>query len=252
MAVEIAALSSRGGRPLNEDTCGWWTGRDLAFCVVSDGAGGHRGGEIASKLVVEETLGYLRSTQDCTVHGVEAALRYAHERLVSEQCRDTSVADMRATVVVLAIDSARQASAWGHLGDSRLYCFRENRLAFQTRDHSMVQALIDAGLLNSQEARTSPQRNKLLNAMGHDGDFEPRVDGSSFVLRADDKFLLCTDGLWGLVEEREMESALHGCASAEDWLRVLESFVLERASGKHDNYSALAVWCRPASGLEDY
>src|SRR5689334_19176088 len=103
MAVDIAAISSCGGRALNEDTCGWWTGRDLAFCVVSDGAGGHRAGEVASKIVVEETLGRLRSTQDCSVHGVEAALRYAHERLVSEQSKDASVADMRATVVVLAL-----------------------------------------------------------------------------------------------------------------------------------------------------
>src|SRR4051794_20817075 len=122
MAVEIAALSSRGGRQLNEDTCGWWTGRELAFCVVSDGAGGHRGGDLASKLVVEETLGWLRATQDCSAHGVESALRHAHERLISEQQRNSAVSDMCATVVVLAIVSAAHASAWAHLGDSRLYC----------------------------------------------------------------------------------------------------------------------------------
>jgi PPM family protein phosphatase len=247
MAVEIAALSSRGGRQINEDTCGWWTGRDLAFCVVSDGAGGHRGGEVASKLVVEETLGWLRSTHDCSIAGIEGAMRHAHECLVAEQRRDASVADMRATAVVLAIDSARHAVAWGHLGDSRLYCFRENRIAIRTRDHSMVQAMVDAGLLDAEEARRSPERNKLLNAMGHDSGFEPSVDGSAFALRSDDKFLLCTDGFWGLVEEAEMEDVLKACASAEDWLRVLESHVLARASGRHDNYSAVAVWCRAES-----
>jgi serine/threonine protein phosphatase PrpC len=168
-------------------------------------------------------------------------MRHAHERLVTEQRRDASVSDMRATVVVLAIDVARRAAAWGHLGDSRLYCFRDDRIVIQTRDHSMVQAMIEAGLLKSEDVRSSPQRNKLLNAMGHDA-FHPSLD-SSLALQANDKFLLCTDGLWGLVGEPEMESALRGCASAEDWLRALESHVLDRASGRHDNYSGVAVWC---------
>jgi len=247
MGVEIAALSSRGGRLLNEDTCGWWTGRDVAFCVVSDGAGGHQAGEVASKLVVEETLGWLRATHECSVQAIDAALRHAHEKIMIEQRRDSSVADMRATVVVLAIDSARNAAVWGHLGDSRLYCFRDDRLALQTRDHSVVQAMVDAGLMNPGDVRQSPQRNKLLSAMGHEEGFEPRVDGSAFTLHPNDKFLLCTDGFWEVVEERDMERALQGCASAEDWLRVLETYVLARASSRHDNYSAVAVWCTPAS-----
>ena len=249
MGVEIAAISSRGGRQINQDTCGWWTGQGVAFCVVSDGAGGHRGGEVASKLVVEETLVRLRSAHECSVNDVEAAMRHAHARLVAEQGRDASISDMRATVVVLAIDAARRAAAWGHLGDSRLYCFRDDRIVMQTRDHSMVQAMIEAGLLKPEDVRSSPQRNKLLNAVGHDGGFDPSLD-SSPALQSNDKFLLCTDGLWGLVEEAEMETALRGCASAEEWLRALESHVLDRASGRHDNYSAVAVWCGNVSAHE--
>jgi serine/threonine protein phosphatase PrpC len=249
MRVEIAALSSRGGRQVNQDTCGWWTGEDFAFCVLSDGAGGHRGGEIASKLVVEETLGRLRSTYDCSVNVIESVMRHAHERLVAEQHDDASLSDMRATAVVLAIDAARHAAAWGHLGDSRLYCFRDNRIAIQTRDHSIVQAMIEAGLLNPEDVRRSPQRNKLLNAMGHDVGFDPSIDCAS-ALQPTDKFLLCSDGLCGIVEDAEMEGALRGCVSAEDWLRALESHVLARASGSHDNYSAIAVWCR-TSGAPD-
>jgi serine/threonine protein phosphatase PrpC len=244
MEVEIAALSRCGGRTRNEDTCGWWSGPGVAFCVVSDGAGGHRAGDVASKLVVEETLGVLRSTQECSVESIAAALRHANERLVTRQRSEETLCDMRATAVVLALDPVGGAAAWGHLGDSRLYCFRNNRVAVRTRDHSVVQSMVDAGLLDDDAARLSPQRNQLLSAMGEAGLFEPCLDGSAFSLELEDKFLLCTDGLWDPVNENEMEGALEHCVSAEEWLRELESYVIAKDNPRQDNYSAIAAWCR--------
>jgi serine/threonine protein phosphatase PrpC len=244
MEVEIAALSNRGGRALNEDTCGWWSSPGLAFCVVSDGAGGHRGGEVASKLVVEHTLGSLRATQECSVQGIAAALRRANGHLVTRQRSETALNDMRATAVVLALDCRRQSAAWAHLGDSRLYCFRDNHVALRTRDHSVVQSMVDAGLLDAAEARESPQRNQLLGAMGDADIFEPCLGNSSFTLELEDKFLLCTDGLWEPIDDSEMERALKHCGSAEEWLRELESYVIARGNPRQDNYSAIAAWCR--------
>jgi serine/threonine protein phosphatase PrpC len=243
MELEIAVLSRAGGRSVNEDACGFWSGSGMSFCVVSDGAGGHQGGEVASKLIVKEMLGWFRERQECNGAAIEAALRYANEALVNAQRTNPHIDDMRATVVVLAIDSARQSAAWGHLGDSRLYCFRGNRIVVQTRDHSLVQTMVEAGMLEPQKLRRSPERNKLLNAMGDEEGFEPRVHRDEFPVQSSDKFLLCTDGLWEHVEETHMEEALQDCASAEDWLRLLESCVLARGSAKQDNYSAVAVWC---------
>jgi serine/threonine protein phosphatase PrpC len=251
MELEIAVLSCQGGRAVNEDACGWWSTEGLSFCVVSDGAGGHRGGEIASKLIVKEMLGWFRERPECEADAIEAALRHANEALVKEQRSHSEIGDMRATAVVLAIDSVRQSAAWGHLGDSRLYCFRDTGIIVQTRDHSLVQTMVEAGMLQAENVRSSPERSKLLNAMGDEATFQPRMQSEAFPLQDGDKFLLCTDGLWEHVDESEMERALVDCATAEEWLRLLEQYVLARANSRQDNYSAMAIWCKRAQPQVD-
>jgi serine/threonine protein phosphatase PrpC len=244
MELEIAVLSRQGGRAVNEDACGWWSSDAVSFCVVSDGAGGHRGGEVASKLIVKEMLGWFRERPEGDAKSLEAALRYANEALIREQRSNPDVGDMRATAVVLAIDSARESASWGHLGDSRLYCFRGTEIIVQTRDHSLVQTMVDAGMMQPDSLRHSPERSKLLNAMGDESTFQPRMQSDPFPVLNGDKFLLCTDGLWERVEENEIEGALVDCPTAEEWLRLLEQYVLARANSRQDNYSAMAVWCK--------
>jgi serine/threonine protein phosphatase PrpC len=262
MQLEIAVLSRAGGRQTNQDACGFWSGPGVCFCVVADGAGGHRGGDVASKLVVQETLGWFRERHDCSGVAIEAAMRNANEAVVRTQQLNDEIGDMRTTAVVLAVDFEHGLATWGHLGDSRLYCFRDRGIVAQTRDHSVVQSLVEAGgivaqtrdhsvvqslveagLLDPKDLRTAPDRSKLLAAMGDLDAFEPRVTAEAFSLQDRDKFLLCTDGLWEYVEEAELQSTLDDAASAEEWLRLLEARVLARGRKGQDNYSALAVWC---------
>ena len=244
MQLEIAVLSRPGGRSENQDACGFWSGPGVCFCVVADGAGGHRGGDVASKLVVQEALGWFRERHECSAEGIEAAMRTANETVVRMQQSHTELGDMRATAVVLAVDFERQRATWGHLGDSRLYCFRQHEIVVQTRDHSVVQSLVDAGLLDARDLRTAPDRSKLLAALGDIDGFDPAVQREPFALQDGDKFLLCTDGLWEYVEESELSDTLAHAQSAEEWLRLLEARVLARGRSGHDNYSALAVWCK--------
>jgi PPM family protein phosphatase len=230
MQLEIAVLSRAGGRSSNQDACGFWSGPGVCFCVVADGAGGHRGGDVASKLVVQETLGWFRERHDCSGAAIEAAMRNANEMVVRTQQLNDEIGDMRTTAVVLAIDFERGLATWGHLGDSRLYCFRDHAIVAQTRDHSVVQSLVEAGLLDPKDLRTAPDRSKLLAAMGDLDGFEPRVTAEPYQLQDRDKFLLCTDGLWEYVEEAELQATLDDAGSAEEWLRLLEARVL-------------ALWC---------
>jgi len=245
MELEIAVLSRTGGRSVNEDACGFWPSSGVCYCVVSDGAGGHGGGDVASKLVVKEALGWFRERPESSASAIEAAMRSANEALVREQGADRKLADMRATVVVLALDFERELASWGHLGDSRLYCFRSHHIVAQTRDHSVVQSMVEAGYLEPHELRTSPDRSKLLNALGDREGFDPALEGDAVPLNGDEKFLLCTDGFWEYVEERELEQTVSEASSAEEWLRSLESRVVARGKASQDNYSALAVWCKP-------
>ena len=243
MQLEISALSKPGGRDPNEDALGFWSEAGVCLCVVADGAGGHGGGDVASKLAVHTILGRFRESPDCTQEAVLRALHEANEAIIARQRAGEVVADMRATAVVLAIDAGRPSACWGHLGDSRLYLFRHGRVLLQTRDHSVVQRMVDAGYLRLDQLRHAPERSRLFAALGHEENFEPALGETAFPIEAGDAFMLCTDGFWEHVDESEMEQALAEVTSAEAWLQRMESQVVARGGKGQDNYSALAVWC---------
>lgn len=244
MQIEVSVLSNPGGRERNEDACGFWTGGGGSFCVVSDGAGGHGGGDVASKLAVRMILGAFQDAPACTGAAIDAALRAAHDAIVAQQRADGRTAAMRATATVLAIDTVHRTAAWGHVGDTRLYCFRGGRVVAQTKDHSVVQKMVDAGYLGQSALRESDQRSRLFAALGHDEDFVAAIADAPFSLQDGDVFLLCTDGFWEYVDEAAMATALGCAASPADWLRAMEREVVERGREGQDNFSAVAVWCR--------
>ncbi|SFG09797.1 Serine/threonine protein phosphatase PrpC [Duganella sp. CF458] len=247
MELTISVLSEPGGRAVNEDAYGCWSSPTACFCVLSDGAGGHKGGAVASRLAVEHALAWFRRCQECSVEGVMKAIAAANTAIVDAQHSMPEYAEMRATIVVLAFDTERRSAIWGHVGDTRLYCFRSRRIVFQTRDHSVLQGMVDAGYMQLEELRSSPQRNVLLAALGDAEALEPCIHPSSFSVCDGDIFLLCTDGFWEHLDERNMEQELHTALSPETWLSQLEGAV--RAQGGHlqDNYSALLVACRDYS-----
>ena len=245
MQVEIVSLSKTGGREVNEDACdsvSLTTG--MCCCILSDGLGGHYGGEVASKLAVQHVLDGFREKPECSSQAIEALLHIADDAIVQEQQHDEKLKHMRATAVVLTIDTNHHQAYWGHIGDSRLYSFRQGRIVKQTRDHSITQSMIDAGYLQSEELRASPDRSKLYAALGNNEQFEVDILSNVFYVQEGDVFLLCSDGLWEYIEEGEMEQMLSQSTSAQEWLRILEEQVLARGHEGQDNYSAMIVWCR--------
>lgn len=244
MELEISVLSKAGGRLINEDACGVWSYSNKCFCVLSDGAGGHGGGEVASRLVVSEVLAWFKQNPECNASCLRNALTVANRAVVKAQSTDTRLANMRATVVVLVIDTDQGKAIWGHLGDTRLYCFRDRKIVIQTLDHSVVQSMVEAGYIKASEIRKVPQRNRLLAAMGDRMRFEPHVEEHEFQLANGDVFLLCTDGCWEHIEEDDMQKTLQSSSSNEVWLKHLEEAILAIAKEGQDNYSALAIACK--------
>jgi serine/threonine protein phosphatase PrpC len=243
MELKISVLSKPGGRTINEDAYGVWSNSNACFCVISDGVGGHLGGEVASQLAVKQVLEWFYQTPDTGADTLAAALKSANDAIVDEQRRTAGNSDMRATILVLAVDTAQATARWGHIGDTRLYCFRRKRIIAQTHDHSVVQSMVDAGYLAPEDLRASPRRNALLAALGDAENFEPSIETTQFPVRDGDVFLLCTDGLWEYIDEAQMEQSLALTQSPEAWLRQLESQVLEHGRADQDNYSALVISC---------
>lgn len=246
MQLDIASLSKAGGREVNEDACDSYNSltTGICCCVLSDGLGGHYGGDVASKLVVQHALDGFRKKPECSAQAIEALLHVADDAIVQAQQQDKKLKDMRATAVVLTVDTNCNQAYWGHIGDSRLYCFRQGRIIKQTRDHSISQSMIDAGYLKPEELRISPNRSQLYAALGNNEQFEVDILSTVFSVQDGDVFLLCSDGLWEYIEESEMEQMLSQSMSALEWLQVLEKQVLARGHEGQDNYSAMIVWCR--------
>jgi serine/threonine protein phosphatase PrpC len=247
LQVELALLSRQGGRDHNEDACGHWHGDTQLCCVVADGAGGMGGGDVASKLVVRHIIEQASQAPLSRVDEVHDLIVDSNAQVRRHQRESAGHEHMHSTVVALFVDLARGLALWGHAGDSRLYLIRGGRIVAQTRDHSMVQSLIDAGVLGPEQVRLHPKRSELQSALGTAP--ENLLVGTAeapWALAAGDAFLLCTDGLWEYVEEAEMTAALDGAHDAQEWLTRLEALVLaharERGAEGHDNFSAIGVW----------
>ncbi len=249
LALEVALLSDRGGRKYNEDACGHWHSERQLCCVLADGAGGHGGGDIASRLAVQELIGRFSRQPSEQGDGLGALLRATNEALIDQRVPGTARADMHSTVVCLVLDFVGHRAHWAHAGDSRLYWFRTGQVLDRTRDHSLVQSLVDAGMLTAEQMRGHPKRSELRSALG----IGPEVlevsaaDGAQAV-QAGDVFLLCTDGLWEYLDDEVLEQTLSAAATPRAWLDALSVEVhkatLDKAS--HDNFTALVVWTSEA------
>lgn len=249
LALEVALLSDKGGRKYNEDACGHWHSEDQLCCVLADGAGGHGGGDIASRLTVQELIQRFCAAPSRQGEALGSLLRQTNDALIGHRVPGTPRADMHSTVVCLVIDFVGHRAHWAHAGDSRMYWFRDGRVLNRTRDHSMVQSLVDAGMITEADIRDHPQRSELRSALGigadqlevSSGDGPGRVDPG-------DVFLLCTDGLWEYIDDGTLERTLAAAETPRAWLDALSTEVMSAAAHKtsHDNFTALVVWTSAA------
>jgi serine/threonine protein phosphatase PrpC len=236
---ETQVLSSAGGRKRNEDVAGFQMLEEIGCWALADGLGGHGGGALAAKLAVEAILESFRAAPACAPERLRDYFNAADAAIRRAQQEQPRFSRMGATAVVLLSDF--QCALWGHVGDSRLYYFEGGKLAAQTRDHSVPQALCNAGEITAAEIRFHEDRNRLLRSLGGDSACRPSIEKPARPVAPGDAFLLCTDGFWEYVTEAEMEQELVRAAAANDWLDGMEQRLKLRARGEHDNYSAVAI-----------
>lgn len=239
MTIDTAGLSKSGGRKTNQDAYGFKQNGPNRCWVVADGLGGHAGGEIASRMTVDHILCKMADSAEVSTDVIAEGFRTAQIELQRKATEDFSLSGMRTTLVVLSCNE--EIAVWGHVGDSRLYWFRQGRIVGQTRDHSVPQMLVDAGKITFEEIRGHEDQNRLTRALGQPGEIHPTILSTGFPIHKGDAALLCTDGVWTYVTEQEMEAALEESSSAQKWLTRMEKYILLRAEGAYDNYTAIAV-----------
>lgn len=248
-ALDIASVREIGMRASNQDCIGLASQDEMSCFVVADGAGGHQGGEIASRIVVESVLAKFGAESSFSTRALRCYVEHAvGEVAAAKRGAAAELGEMSATVAALLIDQANARAVWAHLGDSRIYLFRGGVLHKVTRDHSLTQQLIDAGYAKASELRLHPQRNILTAAIGTEGGTTISVSEPPVDLEAGDAFLMCSDGLWEWVDEAQMEHSLRAAADSQAWLSAMCAIAdgAVGMSGKsRDNYSAYAIRVLP-------
>ncbi|NNJ85415.1 MAG: serine/threonine-protein phosphatase [Gammaproteobacteria bacterium] len=243
------AITSPGGRAGNEDAHAAFTLGDGRFgWIVADGLGGHGGGDVASRIAVDTLSDYFRESAAASGFGLsgemlDGALKAAQSAIIAARKQQPQFSRMHSTVVMLVTDGV--IARWAHLGDSRLYHFRDGRLSAQTGDHSVPHMLHLAGEITLAQIRTHEDRNRLLRSLGSEGAWKPDISTEPLTLAQSpghsDAFILCSDGFWEYVLEQEMETDLAASATARDWVTKMERRLLDRVNGGHDNYTVVAV-----------
>jgi protein phosphatase len=217
--------------------------QDSAFAgsrliAIADGMGGHAGGDTASTIAIR-TLAHLeRAEHRQNIAGTTAALEKsilaAHDAIVGKAKKEQELAGMGTTVDAVAL--VRGYWILAHIGDSRAYLLRGGRLIRVSKDHSYVQHLIDTKRITPAEAKNHPQRNVVMRVLG-DFDIDPHPDISVRAAQAGDRWLLCSDGLCGPLEDETIAEVLSSTIEREECAQQLVNMALK--AGSTDNVSAV-------------
>jgi protein phosphatase len=234
----------------NEDNFAVDTNETRGLFIVADGMGGHAAGEVASEMavqIVKRELMPIRSLDgEEVVQQVANALRQANRAIHDRTLTEVDKQGMGTTASVLLVSGSRYLI--GQVGDSRIYLLRDGSLSQLTKDHSYVQEQVDAGFLTPEQARYHPYSNVITRCVGAGHDVEPDIYRGE--VRAGDLFLVASDGLTGMVDDRRLAQLLGSRAEPE---RKVQALIAEaNGRGGLDNITAIIVQVvEPGRGSTD-
>ncbi len=242
MKFSIYQNSRQGPRNYNQDRLAYSYSKDALLLVLADGMGGHRNGEVAAHLAVKTltdafqrlAVPFLSSPAKFLIDHIQQV----HDMIDNVTQRDELIESPRTTIVVAIIQRGFLYCA--HVGDSRLYHFRDGHLLFRTEDHSVVQSLYKKGMITKEEMATHPYKNKVYNCLG--GETPPQIDLSDrFELLEGDTILLCTDGVWGVLSDQQIKEIIQQHIVIADATNKLMDSAEFASDERGDNMSAIGL-----------
>ncbi|MCL2076694.1 MAG: serine/threonine-protein phosphatase [Betaproteobacteria bacterium] len=242
MQFTIYQESRIGKRKNNEDRLAHSYSRDALLIVLADGMGGHYYGEVAAQIAVQTMVDTFKREANPIIADpflfLQKNIYAAHQSIIGYSTVRRLSDTPRTTIVACLIQN--NVAHWVHAGDSRLYLIRNGTIVSRTRDHSIVQHLLETGKISPEQAEDHPDRNRIYSCLG--GPQFPDLDLSHKTpLMANDLIIICSDGIWGVLpNENIIAQSLH----LEDFLKAAPRFMdrVESISGSNgDNLSMLAV-----------
>jgi protein phosphatase len=204
LQLDIGNASDVGKvREVNEDYFGSFNGNFGTLLIVCDGMGGHKGGDIASRIAVETIKNHFENLNSNynILEEIRNSLVIANDLIIQKAKEDIELSDMGSTVVLVLIKEG--LAYFASVGDSRIYRIRDGKIRQITKDNSLVQQMVDSELITEDEAKVHPKKNVITKALGINDELEPEIY-EPFKLVVKDKLILCSDGLTAHVDDEEI------------------------------------------------
>lgn len=246
----IAQSNRLGNREINQDRCAVSESDGAVLLVLADGMGGVPGGEVAAQILINTVVKLFDKVAKpiaCPTTFLKHTLNAAHQGILRSTDNPDDERIPGTTCVACIIQQGR--AWWAHIGDSRLYIFRNNGMIFRTQDHSFVEELRQRGEISAAEMLTHPARNYLTRSLGGTRTAPEIVYAGNFMLQKNDTLLLCSDGLWSPLEDLDLETQL----LSDDLEVVVDNLAAEaetRSYPNSDNISVLVLrWLKESASL---
>jgi protein phosphatase len=240
MKLSFTSLSDTGVvRSVNQDAC-YVDSPQARFFMVADGMGGHVGGQEASRIAKETVCSVLDkywNSSEASEALLAKALGEANQAIVTDQIEHPERSDMGTTAVVLMLRGQAEEAWFSHVGDSRLYRFRNGQLEQITQDHTWVSMAVKIGDLTQQEARNHPYRHVLSQCLGRKD--LPPIEVQPIEIKSGDRLLLCSDGLTEELTDEEISTHLSSSSSCEEMATSLVKAAKD--NGGRDNITVVIV-----------
>ena len=238
MHYKYTSLSEIGLKRLdNEDSFGVFKVEEGLLAVVCDGLGGNKAGEVASQLTVNTIREVFTQLSGIDyLERIKQAILEANRVVLEKSTKEVSLNGMATTVEALFLNE--DTAYWGHIGDSRIYKLKNNKLKQLTKDHSLVQKLVDEGYLTLKETENHPNKNIIMRALGDNPSIEIDLSKKKLNSRDELMFFICTDGVTAVLSDPELQ----------DYLQLSDIGVISEklskvimARGAPDNYTFVLI-----------
>lgn len=237
MIIDIANYSNIGARSVNEDSSLVKPYGSGLIAAVADGLGGHGGGDIASSRAIARLDELAEAKFPQTEEEFQKICLSINAAVLEAQ---TDHRRMKTTLAMAAVNGDTLSCV--HIGDSRVYHFRNKEIRYQSTDHSVSQLAVLSGEITSDQIRHHEDRSRLLRSIGSEEAATPEIRIFEHALMPGDALLLCSDGFWEYVLEKEMLHTLAWTRSAESWLNGMIRLLVKRTRGiDNDNNTAIAI-----------
>ncbi len=224
-------------KKFNEDAVETTEINDGLLAVLCDGVGGDNGGDLAARIALKSALYFFSASENGDyLEKIKLAIEESNSFVLNHSSTSVPLKNMATTLEIIFLKE--NVVYWGHIGDSRIYHLKSKRLNQITKDHSLVQKLLDEGYITHKQAANHPQKNVIIKALGDNALIEPDISKIKLNENEENRFFICSDGVSNLISNSELEEVLIIKDLEEIKNRLIKMIKLRGAT---DDYSFIVI-----------